>query len=280
MNYRHLYHAGNFSDVLKHIVMIALLRALTKKETPFCFLDTHAGIGLYPLQSIETQKSREYESGIANLLARNNNNAPELIKEYIAIINDFNAGAVQKYLGSPLIAEKYLRDQDQLILCELHSTDIITLKENMPKRKNIAIHHTDAYLGMKAFLPPKLKRGIVMIDPPFELPNEFERIENALKRALTHWQSGHYMIWYPIKDQKKTNQFYRSLRDLQKPTLCIEFELVNPPAGDKLSCCGIALVNPPWQVEEMLKLSILPYLATALIARWRIVTERGHYNNS
>lgn len=268
MNYRHLYHAGNFADVLKHTIMIVLLRALSKKETPFCFLDTHAGIGLYPLQSIEAQKSREYESGIANLLATDN--APEIIQDYIAIINHFNVDQLQYYPGSPLIAEKCLRDQDQLILCELHPEDVVTLKDNMPRGKNVAIHHTDGYLGMKAFLPPKLKRGLVMIDPPFEVPNEFELITQALQRALTHWQSGHFMIWYPIKNHKAVTGFYHHLRGLGKPILIIEFELNQPPVEGKLSQCGIALINPPWQVEELLTSTLLPYLANALNARWRI----------
>ncbi len=268
MNYRHLYHAGNFADVLKHTIMIALLRALSKKETPFCFLDTHAGIGLYPLQSIEAQKSREYESGIANLLSMEN--APDIIQDYIAIINHFNFDQLQYYPGSPLIAEQCLRDQDQLILCELHPEDVATLKNNMPRSKNIAIHHTDGYLGMKAFLPPKLKRGLVMIDPPFEVTNEFELITQALQRALIHWQSGHFMIWYPIKNHKAVQTFYKNLRNFEKPILIVEFELNSPAIEGKLSECGIVLINPPWQVGELLASTLLPYLATALNANWKI----------
>lgn len=270
MNYRHLYHAGNFADVLKHTIMIALLRTLSKKETPFCFLDTHAGIGLYPLQSIEAQKSKEYESGIANLLSTLTDNTPEIIQDYIAIIHHFNVDQLQYYPGSPLIAQKCLRDQDQLILCELHPEDVTTLKDNMPHRKNIAIHHTDGYLGMKAFLPPKLKRGLVMIDPPFEVTNEFELITQALQRALTHWQSGHFMIWYPIKNHKAVQLFYKNLRGFEKPILLIEFKLNHPPTEGKLFQCGIALINPPWQVEELLTSSLLPYLAKTMDASWTL----------
>ncbi len=270
MNYRHLYHAGNFADVLKHTIMMILLRALSKKETPFCFLDTHAGIGLYPLQSIEAQKSREYESGIANLLSSPIENAPDIIQDYIAIINHFNSDKLQYYPGSPLIAEKCIRDQDQLILCELHPEDVETLKDTIPRSKNSAIHHTDGYLGMKAFLPPKLKRGLVMIDPPFEVTNEFELITQALQRALTHWQSGHFMIWYPIKNQKAVHTFYKHLRDFKKPILIIEFELNHPAVEGKLSQCGIALINPPWQVEELLTSSVLPYLAKTMDASWTL----------
>ena len=270
MNYRHLYHAGNFADVLKHTIMIVLLQALSKKETPFCFLDTHAGIGLYPLQSIEAQKAREYESGIANLLSLPIDNAPEIIQNYISIINHFNFDQLQYYPGSPLIAEKCLRDQDQLILCELHPEDVATLKNNMPRGKHIAIHHTDGYLGMKAFLPPKLKRGLVIIDPPFEVTNEFELMTQALQRALTHWQSGHFMIWYPIKNHKAVQTFYKNIRNLEKPMLMIEFELNRPPVEEKLFQCGIALINPPWQVEELLTSSLLPYLAKTMDASWTL----------
>lgn len=270
MNYRHLYHAGNFADVLKHVVMIALLRAISRKEEPFCFFDTHAGIGLYPLQSIEAQKSQEYENGIANLLAVSTDKMPDIIREYTDIINQLNPSQLCTYPGSPFIAQQCLRKQDQLILCELHPQDVKTLKANMPRHTKMAIHHMDAYLGMKAFLPPKLKRGLVMIDPPFEVNNEFELILQALQQALKHWQSGHFMIWYPIKNQKAVQIFYLKLRSFKKPVFMIEFQLNHPAAVGKLSQCGIVLINPPWQTKELLVSTLLPYLASVLDASWHI----------
>lgn len=273
MNYRHLYHAGNFADVLKHVVMIALIRSLSKKETPFCVLDTHAGIGLYPLQSNESQKTQEYKTGIANLLADSTKDKPESIQDYLSIVTNCNSAYSDQltyYPGSPLIAKKCLREQDQLILCELHPTDVITLKKNMSKERNVAIHHTDAYLGMKAFLPPKLKRGLAMIDPPFEETNEFKSITQALKRTLTHWQFGQFMIWYPIKDQKSVAKFQKTISLLKKPTIHISFLLKNKTAQEKLSACGITLINPPWQFEILLKTQILPYLSKVLNAQWKL----------
>ena len=168
MNYRHKYHAGSFSDVIKHLVLTIIVQALQRKETPFCFLDTHAGIGLYELDSEEAQKKQEYQNGIAKLLLSDEKNFPEEIQQYLFIIKKYNTkDELHFYPGSPFIAESLSREQDQIILCELHKEDINTLKENMPRAKNIAIHHTDGYLGMKAFLPPKQKRGLVLIDPPF-----------------------------------------------------------------------------------------------------------------
>lgn len=268
MNYRHLYHAGNFADVLKHVIMMLLLKTLAKKETPFCFLDTHAGIGLYPLQSVEAQKSKEFESGIEKLLSLSIESAPEIIQEYLSIIHELDA---DHYPGSPYIASKIMRSQDQLILCELHPADVQTLKKNMLKQKNIIIHCMDGYFGMKAFLPPKLKRGMVMIDPPFEVINEFECVVKALERMLTHWQSGNVMIWYPIKNEKAVQGFYRALRDIEKPILIVEFSLNHSADPNKLSACGIAMVNPPWKVEEILRNDFLPYLASALDAHWRLL---------
>src|SRR3990167_11107619 len=161
MNYRHLYHAGNFADALKHSILVILLQALQRKETPFCFLDTHAGIGLYELQSEQTQKKQEYENGIAKLFSFEKNSLPQPLQDYLSIVKKYNAGNdLQFYPGSPFIAESLLREQDHLILCELHKEDYHTLKDNFSGAKNVAAHHTDGYLGMKAFLPPKQKRGL------------------------------------------------------------------------------------------------------------------------
>jgi len=164
MNYRHLYHAGNFADVIKHIVLIALLKSLQRKATPFCFLDTHAGIGIYPLQSVETQKKQEYQNGIEKLWLSDKNKQPELIQNYIDIVSELNLGNLTYYPGSPFIAKKCIRHDDQIILCELHPTDAQTLKDNLVTDQHISIHHMDGYSGIKAFIPFKQQRGLVLID--------------------------------------------------------------------------------------------------------------------
>src|SRR3990167_369689 len=269
MNYRHLYHAGNFADVLKHSVLIVLLEALQRKETPFCFLDTHAGISLYELQSIEAQKTREYENGFLKLFSAEINNIPTEIQKYISIVKKYNPrNNLDFYPGSPLIADALLRSNDKMILSELHKQDFQTLKTHFSKKKSIAVHYMDAYLCMKAFLPPKEKRGLVLIDPAFEVLNECEQIITTLQRALKHWRSGHFMIWYPIKDEKLIQQFYCDINALAIENFAIHFSLTNMVGSEKLSKCGLLLLNPPWKVKENLENKVLPYLAEKLDAQW------------
>src|SRR3990167_5944094 len=226
MNYRHCYHAGNFADVIKHAVLLVLLQSLQRKETPFCFLDTHAGIGLYELQSEQAQKKQEYENGVAKLFTQNRNSLPQPIQDYLSIVQKYNTEeTLHFYPGSPIVAEELLRPQDQMILCELHKEDNLTLKENFSGAQNISAHYMDGYLGMKAFLPPKQKRGLVLIDPPFEITNEFECIFHAIKRALKHWRSGHFMVWYPIKNPSALQLFYDDVESLEVENLKIHFSL-------------------------------------------------------
>jgi len=272
MNYRHLYHAAAFSDVLKHTVLIVLLEALQRKETPFCFLDAHAGIGLYELQSTEAQKTCEYENGFAKLFSTEANDIPAEIQKYIAIVKKYNAeDNFDFYPGSPLIADALLRADDKMILSELHKEDYQTLKSHFSKKKSIAIHYMDAYLCMKAFLPPKEKRGLVLIDPAFEVLNECEKIIAALQRALKHFSSGHFVIWYPIKDEKLIQQFYDDIKALAVKNFAIHFSLNNVIESEKLSKCGLLLLNPPWKVKENLENKVLPYLAEKLNAKWKIL---------
>lgn len=269
MNYRHLYHAGNFADVIKHIMLIVLLNTLKQKITPFCLIDTHAGIGLYPLDSTETQKQKEYKTGIEKLFFNDNENIPECITNYLSIIKKFNiSNKLHYYPGSPLIAAEILRENDQLILSELHNEDVKTLKKNMVHYQNVAIHHLDAYLSMKAFIPPKQKRGLVLIDPPFEHKNEFELIYNALQRALKHWNFGHFLIWFPIKNHKTVDQFLKKIKLLQKPALVLHCSLAE--IEKKLSACGLIFINPPFQIKELLQNTVLPYLQNALQIQFQI----------
>lgn len=266
MNYRHLYHAGNFADVIKHVVLIVLLQSLKRKETPFCFLDTHAGIGLYELQSEQSQKKREYENGIGKLFSLNEKTLPLILQNYLSIIKKYNIDDhLNYYPGSPCIAKELIRSQDQMILCELHKEDYHTLKDNFFGEKNAGVHLTDGYLAMKAFLPPKQKRGLVLIDPPFEVSDEFEKIFFALERALKHWRSGQFAVWYPIKDQTAVKKFYHSVKLLKTEQLILHFSLNNATEAGKLASCGILFINPPWQLKETLE-SVLPILFSALQA--------------
>lgn len=245
-----------------------LLERLLQKSTPFCFLDTHAGAGRYRLNSVESQKKCEYEKGILKLFEADEHHAPEAIKRYLALIRDCNSSdQLLYYPGSPAIASHFMRSDDQMILCELHPDEKKVLTENIrDRRKKIAIHHLDGYLGMKAFLPPKEARGLVLIDPPFEVTDEFSRILSALKLALTHWRSGQYMIWYPIKNDLMVKKFEESLKKIASSCLFIHLALDESIEPGKLKSCGLALINPPWKLDEMLTQAVIPYLANVLSA--------------
>lgn len=265
MNYRHAYHAGNFADVCKHIVLVTLLDALLAKTSAITYLETHAGRGSYSLHSNESEKKREYESGILRLLAYATATPPPIsIQHYITCIHSSNPpDTLCYYPGSPMIAQRLLRGQDKLVLCELHPEECRYLKENLASA-NTAIHHVDGYLGAKAFLPPKTPRGLLHIDPPFEQLNEFERIETVLGTALKHWRNGPIMIWYPIKDRKTVEKFQRTLKTHDTECCIMDFFMPAHTAPTALLGCGIALINPPWTATEALEKSVLPYLQQAL----------------
>jgi 23S rRNA (adenine2030-N6)-methyltransferase len=265
MNYRHIYHAGNFADILKHCILLMLIDYLAQKPKPFCVLDTHAGIGLYPLMSVEAQKSREYQSGIEALYAYPAWPKPEIITAYLSLLKPYNQRkAILHYPGSPLISAQRLRPQDRLILCELHGEDVITLKKNINHADGVSIHHMNGFDAMKAFLPPQESRGLVLIDPPFEKTTEFEDILNHVKSALAKWRGGMFMIWYPEKNPSQVKQFQKKLIALDFPMLFVSISLKSPPKEGGLSSCGVAVINPPWTLEADLKTQLMPYLAKAL----------------
>ena len=245
-----------------------LLERLLQKPTPFCFLDTHAGAGGYLLHSVESQKKREYEKGVLKFFDAHAEDIPEALSGYLNIIHHYNPNnQLILYPGSPTIAASFMRPSDQMILCELHPEEKELLRQNMKgQHQKIAIHHLDGYLGMKAFLPPKETRGLVLIDPPFEVTDEFSRILSALKHALTHWRSGQYLIWYPIKNEKAVDSFEKSLQHITSNLLFIHMTFNETFETGKLKSCGLALINPPWKLKEAFESQVLPYLSQALNA--------------
>jgi 23S rRNA (adenine2030-N6)-methyltransferase len=253
MNYRHIYHAGNFGDVFKHSILTLLIQNLLRKNTPFCYLDTHAGIGVYNLLSVLAQKTMEYESGIAKLLKCDS--YPKELNIYLDIVKKLNINKKSSYYpGSPYIARSLLRPIDRMILLELHHEDIFTLKQNFFDNKQVAVHYYDGYQGLKAFLPPKERRGLVLIDPPFEQPDEFDRIIAGLKVALTRWVTGIYAIWYPIKDLSAVNKFKCDLNNLGiKKLLSTELIIEKSNATSNIfRGCGMAIINPPWKFDQLM----------------------------
>lgn len=268
MNYRHSYHAGSFTDVVKHVILTALMASLSRKETPFCYIDTHAGIGYYDLFSEFAEKTKEYTTGIEKIIQQDN--PPPLVQRYLDCVHkinnhltESNFSSLRYYPGSPMIARYLARPHDRLVACELQPQEYQTLKTTFAGDKQVAVHHMDGFLGLKAFLPPKERRGLVLIDPPYENPDEFTRIAHSLPTALKRWETGLYAIWYPIKERIQVERFYRVLKEnISQPILVIELTTY-PDLPSHLNGCGLAIINPPWQFDETIE-EILPWLWKAL----------------
>ena len=268
MNYRHIFHAGNRCDVVKHAVLTLILAHLRAKDKGFAVLDTHAGIGLYDLQDPRALKTGEAEDGILSLLA-----APSLpdLADYYAVLRKINplwngksAENFRVYPGSPLLAFHMLRAQDRLVACELHPEDAEALRLNAPADNRLQIHHRDGYEAIGAFLPPPEKRGLVLIDPPFEQPDEFESIVKRMTAAYRRWPTGIYMIWYPVKDRPAIWKFHEALAEAGiGKILCAEFVYEEEFRSDRLNGSGLIVINPPWKLDEQLS-ALLPALHRAM----------------
>jgi 23S rRNA (adenine2030-N6)-methyltransferase len=263
MNYRHAFHAGNFADVFKHAILTGLLEALKAKQTPFCYCDTHAGAGRYDLRSTEARKTREHENGVLRLLGAAR--LPGSLHIYLNLVRALNAGVGGKdlaaYPGSPLIASLLLREQDRVVLCETQPEEAARLKALFTGDARISVHQRDGYAALGALLPPKERRGLVLIDPPFETQDaEFRTIEAAFAKAYARWPTGMYAVWYPIKLRQQTQPFLRwfAQRRIAR-TLCAELLLHPDNSALRLNGCGMILVNPPWKFDRQLN-ELLPAL--------------------
>ena len=262
MNYRHIFHAGNFADVFKHVLLSLLLKSLHRKETPFCYLDTHAGAGRYDLSSAAAQKTGEYRDGIKRLW--NGQFMPELT-DYLAAVRALNeADSLRYYPGSPCIARFFLRPQDRAVLLELQSEECAQLKAEFAADRQVTVQVQDGYGGLKALLPPKERRGLVLIDPPYESDKEFERIIDGLRIAHARWDSGIYALWYPIKSRPPVERFHRMLvaTGISK-ILLAELSAFPEDTAFRLNGCGMVVINPPWKLDETLH-SVLPALLERL----------------
>lgn len=268
MNYDHHYHAGNFADVVKHVILSTLLISLKKKDTPFCYIDTHAGAGFYDLFSDLAKKSKEYVSGIEKVIQQDN--PPAIVKDYLAAVHHISnelthtkLASLRFYPGSPLLARHLLRPHDSIIACELQPKTYEALREAFAGDKQVAIHHTDGFVGLKAFLPPKERRGVILIDPPYENLDEFTRIAHSLPMALKRFETGIYAIWYPLKGQQEVERFYRMLKQhIDHPMLAIELSIY-PDLPQHLNGCGLVVINPPYQFDTSVQ-ELLPWLWKAL----------------
>lgn len=269
MNYRHAFHAGNPADVMKHAVLAYLLERLQAKPAPFFVLDTHAGIGRYDLEAQQAQRTGEAIRGVRRLLRENAPSLPAAAAAYLAALRNLNPAGqplemLRHYPGSPLLARLAMRPGDRLVLAELHPEDVQTLRANFRGDSQVAIHHMDGWLALKAHLPPPERRGLVVIDPPFEAPDEFERLVAALALAHRRWSTGLYLLWYPIKDRATSWRFHQMLTQTGIPRiLAAELTWADDDRSDRLNGSGLILVNPPWQTDEAVG-ALLPALHAGL----------------
>jgi 23S rRNA (adenine2030-N6)-methyltransferase len=261
LSYQHHYHAGNFADVHKHLALVAVLTALRRKDKPFRVLDTHAGQGCYPLAS---QQTGEYRDGIGRLWGRTAAETP-LLKSYFEVIKTLNpTPQLCDYPGSPRIIQHFLRSDDRLQLLELHPTAHNTLHGFIRGDHRVHLHQRDAYEGLVALLPPKEQRGLVLLDPSYEVKTEYQTLIKALGKAWRRWQNGIYLIWYPLLPSGLHQRLLAKLTAEPFTSLWhCELEVKRPQSDHGLYGSGLALINPPWQVPEQLT-ELMPQLASWL----------------
>ena len=280
MNYRHAFHAGNFADVVKHATLARVIAHLKEKPAAFRVIDTHAGLGVYDLAGAEASRTGEWRAGIGKLRGATLEPAVrDLLAPYLDAVAALNAsGTLAAYPGSPALAQRWLREQDRLVACELEPQAAAALRAQMRRDRRVKVVAIDGYTALNAYVPPKERRGLVLIDPPFEEADEFERLVEALAGAHRKWPTGIYMVWYPLKDARESDRFGLRLSRLGIPRI-LRAELTvagSPPAdrptGERLSGTGLIVVNPPWRLETELA-ALLPALAKVLAGDGRGATR-------
>lgn len=279
LSYRHAFHAGNHADVLKHFVLVRLLRYLALKDKPFWYIDTHAGAGAYGLDAGYATKNAEHEGGIARLWTRTDLPAP--LADYVDLVRAMNPrGAVTLYPGSPFLAWKLLRAQDRMRLFELHTTDVDLLgKTFMDAGRRVQVTLGDGYAGLKALLPPPPRRALVLIDPSYEDKRDYARVYDALRDSLQRFAGGGYALWYPLLARAEAHRLPERLRKLKDvPWLDVSLSVSKPRTGGfGMHGSGLFVVNPPWTLRAELE-AAMPWLTTALAqdegAEYRIVVSQ------
>jgi 23S rRNA (adenine2030-N6)-methyltransferase len=285
MNYRHAFHAGGFADVIKHIVLVRMLTYLQEKPAAFRVIDTHAGAGIYDLTSDEAQRGGEWLTGIARLMqARFSETVLPLLTPYLDIVRAFNPQReLQAYPGSPLIARALLRPQDRLTACEVEPKARKRLIDALRRDTQARVVDLDGWMALPAFVPPNERRGLVLIDPPYEQKDEFERLAEGFAQAFAKWPTGSYLLWYPVKSRRATDTLARQVAETAgagaQPAKCLrlEFSVAPQAAEGGLTSAGLLIVNPPWKLLGELK-AILPELEKPLgqggAGRFRLETPK------
>lgn len=265
MNYRHAYHAGNFADCMKHALLARILLHLTHKEAPFRVIDTHAGIGVYDLGGVEAGKTLEWQAGVARLEAPLDGPAEALLAPYRDVLREVRTRFGETfYPGSPMLASILLRRQDRAIFVEKHPADVRTLSERFERDRRVKVLELDGWTALKAMIPPVERRGVVLIDPPFEVEGELAHLGRALAEARRKWNGGVFAGWYPIKDLAQTEELADILRTSGVPKI-LRLELLVDRADDpaRLNGCGLVVINPPWKLAQEADI-LLPALAGRL----------------
>jgi 23S rRNA (adenine2030-N6)-methyltransferase len=265
MNYRHAFHAGNFADVVKHALLARVVAHLRKKEQAFRVIDTHAGAGLTDLSSDEARRGAEWQDGIGRVWQHPfAADAAALIEPYLSAIAVYNpAGALKSYPGSPLLIRQWLRPQDRLIACELEPGAARALSRNLQGDARIKAITIDGWTALNAYIPPKEKRGLVLIDPPYEEENELQRAAAAIGAAHRKWPGGTLLLWYPVKDQREIARFSRQLACMSlAKSLQIQLSRMMGTTDTRLRGTGLIVVNAPWTLEAEAQI-LLPALSEA-----------------
>ena len=275
-SYRHVFHAGNHADVFKHIVLQQTLLHLRQKETPFFYIDTHAGAGAYALDSEQAKKSGEAKEGVSRLLTADS--LPQVVLDYLELVRAINPGGrLSVYPGSPYIAELLLRRQDRLRLFEMHPSDIQALEENVrqwsgiksiprPERgKRIIVARKDGFSSLKSLLPPPSRRAVVLIDPSYEVKQDYRQVVETLSDALKRFPTGTYLVWYPVLQRMESRRFAGQLKKVcNREWLHLTFRTASPvPDGTGLAASGMFIINPPWKLKAQLE-EALPALVKVL----------------
>ena len=265
MNYRHAYHAGNFADVVKHAVVALVLQRLLAKPQPLMVLDAFAGIGLYELGGVEALKTGEAARGIQRLWPPPAGVLGQGLGPYLEVVRALNPrGPVALYPGSPELALRLLRPQDRLVLVELHPDDCARLRRGYARDPRVEIHQRDGFEALPALLPPRERRGLVLVDPPYEQPDEPARLAKSLAKAYRRWPTGVYALWYPIKERAPAEALLQAIRAvIPRRRLVADRTIFGPEQAFRLNGCGLALVNPPWQLDPALG-ELLPRLQPLL----------------
>lgn len=272
LSYRHAFHAGNPADVLKHIVLVRCLEYLNQKDKPYCYVDTHAGAGRYRLDDPYAQKTGEYQQGIARLWHRQD--LPSALDRYLKLLRELNPGErLVQYPGSPWLARALMRDQDRGLLHELHPKDYALLGKHFGKSSRFQVRREDGFAACIAAMPPKERRGLVLMDPSYEVKDDYQRVVDTLEHAHRRFSTGTYLIWYPVVDRLSVAAMERALKRTRIRNMKLfELGLSSDKPGRGMTASGMVVVNPPWTLDADMA-ELLPYLVSVM------APEQGRYRN-